>query len=102
MTCLAFAPVPDKGKGDLERMQGTWLLTEEALAGRSSSASGAWRVRVVGSRLTYLVGDKPTAKYALTLDGSAKPKRFTFKGVGDAGSCRGVYRLDTRSLTICY
>lgn len=102
VTCLAFAPAPDKGKGDLERIQGNWLLTGQYIGGRSWGSGEASRVQVVGRKLKYLSGGKPLAEYALALDASARPKRFTFKAEGDSTPWRGVYELDGRSLTICY
>jgi uncharacterized protein (TIGR03067 family) len=105
---LAFAPAPfprpDSSKSDLQKMQGEWTQVKFAVAGKPDTVRD-FLVVVSGKRMKWVLAGKPFVEWAISLDGTKKPKEFDARGV--AGSVkgalfRGVYRLEGDTLTICY
>jgi uncharacterized protein (TIGR03067 family) len=104
---LAFAPAPlpkrHKGAGDLDKLQGTWVLTWEEAAGEPYR--GPRRVIVIkGSRFRFL--DEKNARvsdWSLTLDATSGPKRFDMTDLDrPASSLWGDYCVEGDVLKTSY
>lgn len=108
---LTSAHAADPTVGDLDKLQGVWVLESLELNGKGVALEAlqvngkplAPRLTVKGESYTLRLADSP---YAMTcrLDPSAAPKRITLTVIDgpDKGKVfRGIYKLEGDRFTIC-
>jgi uncharacterized protein (TIGR03067 family) len=104
ISLLALLPVglpPGAQPGaDLKALQGEWVLVAESLGGPIRPPQGSYTVTFEGSRSTVRAGTEVTARWEVTLDPTANPKRLDAKD-GDK-SLVEIYRLDGDTLTVAF
>ena len=103
---LAFAPAPlpkhRKAEGELDKLQGTWVLTRQECAGVPDKNL---RITIVirGTRFRYLDARGATiSEWSLALDTESNPKRLDMADLGRPTSSQwGVYRFEGEVLKTC-
>jgi len=93
-------PAPAVQPPDLRALQGEWVLVAESLGGPIRPTRGSYTVVFEGNRSTCRAGREVTARWDVTLDPTATPKRLVEKS-GDK-SLVEIYRLDGDTLTIAF
>jgi uncharacterized protein (TIGR03067 family) len=108
---LACAYAASPTGGDLERLQGDWVLESVEINGKAVAIDAlkidkkplAPRLTVKGERYTLYLADKP---FAMTcqLDPKHTPKQITLtvlEGSDKGKAFRGIYKLEGNRFTIC-
>jgi len=85
---------------DLKALQGEWVLVAESLGGSIHAPGDSYAVVFEGNRYTFLAGNEVTARWAITLDPTAAPKRMD--SMADGKSLLSIYRLDGDTLTVAF
>jgi uncharacterized protein (TIGR03067 family) len=105
---IAFAPAPtprDRGRdrrGDLERLQGEWVVTSTTCEGIVVQLSAPPATIIKGNELTYVVPGGAPSHWTLTLDVGASPRRFVMKRrEGRQQEYAGVYAFEGGALKLC-
>jgi uncharacterized protein (TIGR03067 family) len=109
LAACAYAVGP--AGGDLQRLQGDWVLESLEINGKavvidSLKIDGtplAPRLTVKGERYTLYLADKPFAMVC-RLDPGHTPRKITltvFEGADKGKAFRGIYKLEGDRFTIC-
>lgn len=109
--CLAAATGPDKGKADLDKLQGTWVsvslvndgktLVDEKTPPRKGPAT---KLAYEGNKWLVKVGTKTVAYGTFKIDATKSPKEidiFDDTGMKNANTKLGIYELDGATYTFC-
>jgi uncharacterized protein (TIGR03067 family) len=109
LSSAAFAPAPlprpAKNKTDLERLQGTWEMTEESNGGGMPRRPAVeLQLVVAGERMTFQRRGAIVTDWNVTLDVKTKPKALDMRGrSGENGQLiRAVYAFEGDKLRICH
>lgn len=94
-----------KGKGDLDKLQGTWIIVTLEMNGAEmpAGAHGGSKIVVKGDKFTTI---SMGAEYSgtITLDSAKRPRAFDLKfttGPEKGNTSLGIYELDGDSWKIC-
>jgi uncharacterized protein (TIGR03067 family) len=99
----------DDAKGDEDKLQGTWQVTEGVSDGKPVPKEQLARMKVVfsGKKMSIFppVGDgKRTVENTFTVDPGKKPRAIDatrLEGGGKGKIARGIYDLDGDTLKLC-
>jgi uncharacterized protein (TIGR03067 family) len=110
---LAFAPAPlprppkaDLSKDDLKRLQGTWILLEETILGKTYPCRELRLMVISRERLAFFEGGEAGSRYAMRLDARRTPKAMDLTPVprpsGGFLILRAAYALEGDTLRVSY
>jgi uncharacterized protein (TIGR03067 family) len=96
-------PKPDNPKTELKKLQGTWVITHQELAGSPRKVPGVVVEAVfTADRLAFQRLGRKTTEYAITLDLKKKPRTIDLKRPGTPTVFAGIYSLEGDTLKLCY
>jgi uncharacterized protein (TIGR03067 family) len=110
---VAVGQEQDKGKKELEKLQGTWkTVASESEGQKIEAAAGVTMPTVTIDGDQYLVNypqnqakGRKLSGTTIKIDPSKKPKTIDFTnadGSDDGKPSKGIYQLDGDTLRICY
>jgi uncharacterized protein (TIGR03067 family) len=94
-------PTVDPPKTDVDRFQGTWVVSRVEIHGKVQPKSFTIRVEFDDNRLLAKVGTRPPElKGTFKLDPGRTPKAYDLTTV-EGTTVRGIYELDGDTLKVC-
>jgi uncharacterized protein (TIGR03067 family) len=107
---VAGAEKPEDGRGDLERMQGTWVLVGRQFAGETATFEQLQKMQaryvVKGNKVTFTSrGDLDGRESTLKLDPAASPRALDWTNTTEPAKGKtilAIYKLEGETLTICF
>jgi uncharacterized protein (TIGR03067 family) len=109
--CLAAASGADKGKTDLDKLQGTWVTVSLVNDGKTlidektpPKKGPATKLAYEGNKWLVKVGTKTVAYGTFKIDATKSPKEidiFDDTGMKNANTKLGIYELDGDTYKFC-
>ena len=101
---LSSLTAADDSRSDLDRFQGTWVLTGIESGGQNIQQDmvirGEYHLMVEGNKVIVNQKGKIVPMGTMKLDPTQRPKVYD-RILSDDSLCRGIYELDGDSLRIC-
>lgn len=96
----------DAAKGDLKKLQGTWMLVSMEIDGKTAPAEQTKHVKSVveGNKVTVSFKDEVKAAATFTVDASKKPKAMdatAIMGPNKGKTSLAIYDIDGDTFKIC-
>lgn len=91
-------------KEELTKLEGTWQATAAEMAGRpyKPKETGMEKVRIKGTKMTFLAGDKEVATFEISVVPSKGPKHMDWVKDRKLAPLPCIYELKGDELKICF
>ncbi len=98
---LGAAGARDDAKGDLEKIQGTWIVVSAEDSGGKAPDEAIKKLKLVitKDKITHKFGDK-TTNWSYRLEATKKPKWIDL--IEGDNTTLGIYELEGDNLKICF
>lgn len=105
----ADGPKEEAARKDLDRMQGTWMVTVHELNGQKTTAEQNQEAKsklvVKGDKYTVYFGDQRITEGVLKLDPTRKPRTIdalAADGPAKGQAMPGIYELEGDDMRVCF
>ena len=104
---LAMAAVADEGKGDQDKLQGTWKAEKAEQDGKEQANADEHTLTFAGDTFTITRKDQVILKGTFTLVVTKKPRQIDLAvkesrgGKDDGKTAKGIYELNGDTLKWC-
>ena len=91
-------------KAEMKKLEGAWKTSSAEMGGKEFKPAdiGMEKVRIKGSKLTFLTKDKEVATFEITIDPSKKPKHMEWVKSKKADPLPCIYELKGDELKLCF